>query len=345
VQVHTRMGREMSRTDHHVVFLLHAEDPAARREVEGAVAQALAASAQAPRLRIRLDGTELPAAAIAALVAGLRTLRERGGAIAVEPVTPEIRAALVLTGLDRVFAFPLDPETAARPRRPGGKRGIAAAKAAAAVLALVFALVRPPAPSSAAAGHPTDPAIIMQRLVDRNPELTSYEGRMHVDLKLTSFPFISQHFEASTYFKRPANYEVVFDRVPSYAHGFTKLFTDVGDPTNWERRFKITYEGEQQVRGHDDVVLRLVQRVRGMIDHETVLVDPAAWTIDSIRYDYYNGGHITMTQTFRQIGPYSLLAEQDAQIAIPHVTAVAHGTYTDYKTNVALDDALFSKKN
>ncbi len=82
-----------------------------------------------------------------------------------------------------------------------------------------------------------------------------------------------------------------------------------------------------------------------MIDHETVLIDPNAWTIDSIRYDYYNGGHITMTQTFRQVGTYSLLAEQDAEIAIPHVRAVAHGTYTDYKTNVALDDAVFSKKN
>ena len=62
----------------------------------------------------------------------------------------------------------------------------------------------------------------------------------------------------------------------------------------------------------------MVQRVRGMIDHETVLVDPNAWAIDSIRYDYYNGGHITMTQTFREVGGYSMLAEQNAEIAIPY---------------------------
>ncbi len=40
-----------------------------------------------------------------------------------------------------------------------------------------------------------------------------------------------------------------------------------------------------------------------------------------------------------------MLAEQDAEIAIPHVRAVAHGDYADYKTNVAVDDAVFTKKN
>ena len=75
-----------------------------------------------------------------------------------------------------------------------------------------------------------------------------------------------------------------------------------------------------------------------MIDHETVLVDPTAWTIDSVRYDYYNGGHITMTQTFRDVGGYSMLAEQHAEIAIPYAKAVAYGSYSDYKTNVAIDD-------
>ncbi len=344
MQVHTRMSREMIRSEQpHLILQLHAQDGDARRRVVEAVERVVALDEPAPRMRVVLSGDQLPAATIAGLVAGLRMLRERSGAIEIEPATPAIREALALTGLDRVFAFPLDPEARALRGQPSRKAGVAIVKAAAAALVAVLALLRFPA--SAAAPIPTDPSAIVARVVERNPDLSSYEGRMHVDLKLTSFPFISRHFDASTYFKRPANYEVVFDRVPTYASGFAKLFTDVGDPTNWERRFRISFAGEQDVRGHRDVVLRLVQRVRGMIDHETVLIDPNAWAIDSIRYDYYNGGHVTMTQTFRQVGSYSLLAEQDAEIAIPHVRAVAHGTYTDYKTNVALDDAVFSKKN
>jgi hypothetical protein len=80
-----------------------------------------------------------------------------------------------------------------------------------------------------------------------------------------------------------------------------------------------------------------------MIDHETVLVDPSVWTIDQIRYDYYNGGSITMSQQFQTIGGYTLLQSQRADIAIPHVRAVAYGTYSEYQTNVALDDAVFEK--
>ena len=94
---------------------------------------------------------------------------------------------------------------------------------------------------------------------------------------------------------------------------------------------------------HRDIALHLVQRVRGMIDHETVLVDPNTWTIDQIRYDYYNGGSITMSQQFETIAGYSLLLSQKAEIAIPHVHAIAYGTYANYQTNVALDDTVFEK--
>ena len=93
-----------------------------------------------------------------------------------------------------------------------------------------------------------------------------------------------------------------------------------------------------------DIELHMVQRVRGMIDHETVLIDPNAWTIDRIRYDYYNGGVVTMTQHFALVDGYTMLSAQTAEIKIPHVRAVANGTYTDYRTNVAIADSVFTKK-
>jgi hypothetical protein len=200
-----------------------------------------------------------------------------------------------------------------------------------------------PAPVAADDRDPGDPAAILARVVERNPDLASYQGRLHVDIRLISFPYIREHLDGTTYYKRPSNYEVVFDRVPSYARGFERLYTDVGDPAAWERRFVVTIAGETSFHGHRDVVLRMVQRVRGMIDHETVLVDPVGSTIDQIRYDYYNGGTITMSQQFQNVGGYSMLTSQRADIAIPHVRAVAIGTYSDYHANVAVDDAVFRK--
>ncbi len=325
----------MEQTASHASLRLHAASPDARPMIASAVDRLLAAHPEQPYLQVVLDGDGLPAEVVSALVTGLRRVREHGGAIEVVPATTAVRDALALTGLDRIFAFPLNPERARRPRRTMLER------LAAASFAVVVALIG--APTVAATEHPTDPAAILAQVEQRNPNLSSYRGRMHVDLRMTSFPFIMQHLDGTTYFKRPSNYEVVFDKVPPLAKGFDKMFADVGDPASWEKRFVVTYEGEHDFNGRKDLQLRLVQRVRGMIDHETVLVDPNAWTIDSIRYDYYNGGHITMNQTFREIGGYLMLAEQNAEIAIPYAKAVAHGTYSDYKTNVAIDDAVFTK--
>jgi hypothetical protein len=316
---------------------LNAEDPAARSQVTTAVDALLESHAARPRLSIELSGERLPSDTVAALVTGLRRLREHGGAVQVAPASVPVRDALALSGLDRVFAFPLIPEE--RPRR---RRSNVLGRMAVAAVAAVLAFVGMPA--FAAAEHPTDPSAILAKVEERNPSLSTYQGRLHVDLRMTSFPFLRQHLDGTTYYKRPSNYEVVFDKVPPLAKGFDKMFADIGDPANWEKRFVVTYEGEHEYNGRKALQLRLVQRVRGMIDHETVLVDPATWTIDSIRYDYYNGGHITMTQTFREVGGYSMLAEQNAEIAIPYAKAVAHGTYTDYKTNVAVDDTVFTKK-
>jgi hypothetical protein len=314
----------------------------ARATFEAAIDALRDANVPAPKLIVALDGETLPPALIATLVGGLRRLREVGGAIAVEPRTPALRDALALYGLDRVFALPLDPEAAPRtPRRRWMPRAVATALAI-----LVSAAGAWPAKAAVSSeAEPTDPAAIIARVIERNPNLTSFQGRLHVDIRLISFPFIREHLDGTTYYKRPSNYEVVFDKLPSYARGFEKLYTDIGDPANWEKRFVITPAGDATFEGHRDIALHLVQRVRGMIDHETALIDPATWSIDQIRYDYYTGGTITMSQAFRNVGGYLLLTSQRADIAIPHVRAVAYGTYSDYQTNVAVSPAVFEKNN
>jgi hypothetical protein len=300
-----------------------------------------------PRLRVVAGGDTLSAATISVLISALRKLREKGGAIELSGESEAIRATILLYGLDRVFAFPLGdgdaPQSLGVPRKRGPLGRMF--RAAAATVAFLVALPGLAMPAKADDAVITDPDAILSRVMERNPNLSSYQSRLHVEIRLTSFPFVRQHLEGSTFFKRPANYEVVFDKVPSYAKGFEKLYSDVGDPANWKQRFVISNMGRADFEGRSDIVLHMVQRVRGMIDHETVMIDPNAWTIDRIRYDYYNGGVVTMTQHFTPVGGYTMLSSQTAEIKIPYVRAVANGTYTDYQTNVAISDAVFTKGN
>lgn len=320
---------------------LSVSDPDARVRFEAAVEALLNERDGAPQLTVALSGDALPADLISMLVGGLRRLREVGGGIVIDPKTAQVRDAMALHGLDRVFALPLDPESAER--RPRVRWIPRMVTAAVALLALTTAFG--PLKASAQEQNAPDPTTILARVIERNPNLSSYQGRLHVDIRLISFPFLRQHLDATTYYKRPANYEVVFDHLPSYAKGFEKLYTDIGDPANWERRFVITALPETEFNHHRALALRMVQRVRGMIDHETVLINPDNWTIDQIRYDYYNGGSITMSQAFENIAGYSLLVSQKAEISIPHIRAVANGTYSDYHTNVALDETIFQKNS
>ncbi len=189
-----------------------------------------------------------------------------------------------------------------------------------------------------------DPQALIAKLVERNPTLDSFQAKVHVDIHMTSFPFLAPQLDGDTYFKRPNNYEVVFNKVPPYAKGFDKIYADIGDPASWNKRFTIAYDGTRDFGGHDDVDLRMVQRVRGMIDHEDVLVDPVNDTVDAMVYHYYNGGTIELDQKYSTIDGYAVVVEQEATIAIPFIKARARAVYSDYHTNVALDDSVFTKK-
>lgn len=184
---------------------------------------------------------------------------------------------------------------------------------------------------------------VIANLVSRNSALTTFQA--HIAIRLHSgIPFLNPTMEGITYFKRPDRYEVVFTKAPSYAKPFESLYSDIGDPAVWYKKFAYTLLGKRPYDGHEDLVLRLVERVRGSLDHEDVFVDPQRWVIDEMQYAYYSGGHITVQQTYQNQGGFSLLDTQHAVIAMPPFPrARADASYSGYQINVAIDDSVFTE--
>ncbi|MDQ2663119.1 MAG: hypothetical protein M3Y18_03690 [Candidatus Eremiobacteraeota bacterium] len=186
---------------------------------------------------------------------------------------------------------------------------------------------------------------IVVRMIERNPSLRSFRARVHVNVHMKSFPFLSPTLDGTSYFRRPDNYEVVFDRVPGYAKGFSKLFNDIGDPASWERDQSVQFEGMRSLNGRSVLVLRLAKKIHSDQLADTVAyVDPTEYTVAQMEWHYRNGGAIVMTQSFRSEGPYSVISSQHAIISIPHVRAVADSAYAAYQTNVAVDTSVFTQK-
>lgn len=195
-----------------------------------------------------------------------------------------------------------------------------------------------------AVAQPLSAQDVVSNLSVRNAMLLTFQA--HVDIRLhTGIPFLNPTFEGMTYFKKPDRHEVVFTKSPSYAKGFEQLYSDVSDPTVWDKKFVCTLDGEQDYNGNKDIVLRLVQRVRGSIDHESVLIDPRHWVVDQIVYDYYSGGRIQVDKGYDYADGLAVLSEEHAQIAMPLFPhARADARYTQYKINVAIDDSVFTEK-
>ncbi|HET9029590.1 MAG TPA: hypothetical protein VFN49_05385 [Candidatus Aquilonibacter sp.] len=208
------------------------------------------------------------------------------------------------------------------------------------------------APAAAQApAHPVNPAslnarAIMQKMVERNPALASYQARVHVDLRMLNFPFLAPKLDGTSYYKRPDHNEVVFDRVPAYAKGFEKLFNDIADPLAWQSDSNVTYKGLTKLDGYPVPLLTLVMTKKIYSDQiaDTVAyVDPNNYELLEMAWNYRNGGKIVMRQWYRDQGGYSLVSQQHVDISIPHVHAVGDAVYATYQTNVAVDDSVFKK--
>lgn len=211
-------------------------------------------------------------------------------------------------------------------------------------LLLAAGLLAAAAPAFAQAPVP-DAQSIMQRMEQRNPSLQSFQARVHVNTRMLNFPWLSPKLDGTSYFKRPDNYMVVFDRVPSYAHGITKLFGDVGDAVTWQKEWNVAFSGAQSVDGKHLLALTMTKKIYSdQIKDRVAYVDPATFQVVRMDTHYRNGGTISMTQTFKTEGGYTVIATQHADISIPHVHAVADATYGTYQMNVAVADSVFQKK-
>ena len=214
-----------------------------------------------------------------------------------------------------------------------------------AILAAVAFMATAPAFAQSPSPATLNAAEVIKRVNARNPALQTFQTRMHVQVRMTSFPFLSPHLDGTAYYKRAGNYEIVFDKVPFYAKGIDKLFADIADPSGWVADSNIVYRGIQTVGGKPYLVLRMTKKIYSDQIKDTIAyVDPTTYGIARMDWHYLNGGSIVMTQTYRNEAGYNFVSSQHADIHY-RVRAVADSGFDRYKTNVPLADSVFTKKN
>ncbi len=186
---------------------------------------------------------------------------------------------------------------------------------------------------------------VIKRINARNPSLHSFQTGIHVQVRMTSFPFLSPHLDGTAYYKRPGNYEVVFTNAPAYAKGMKQLFADIADPNGWIADSNIAFRGIQTLAGRQYLVLRMTKKIYSDQIKDTVAyIDPATYQVDRMEWHYTNGGSISMTQSYRNESGFNVVASQHVDVHY-RVRAVADSSFDRYKTNVPVADSVFTRKN
>ncbi len=207
---------------------------------------------------------------------------------------------------------------------------------------LLVALAVPVAASAPASPH--DAHAVIERMLSSNPRLVSYRARLHVAVHMLNFPYLSPQLDGTSYYKRPGAYEIVFDHVPFYMKGFSKLFEDVGDAATWERDQNVVLLGIREESGRPLLLLRMTKKIHSdILDYTDAYVDAQTYQVARMEWHYHSGGTIVITQSYREQNGFVVPSSQHATIDIPHVRAVGDATYDSYEMNVTLSEALFTR--
>ncbi len=219
---------------------------------------------------------------------------------------------------------------------------VSTTKRSIAALAGVLLTLSIAAPGGAESGAPLGPGndAVFKRLVALNAALKSYTATVVVAGELKSLLPLSYSTNGTVYYKQPDRQAVVFDSAPPFASSFKKLVIPAEPPATWQATNDVRVAGD----AGGTTTFRLTPKKQGRVDHLDVKVDDATATPREYTWTYTDGGFATFDQTYQQIDGNYLVAKQSGSVQTPSLRVDATTSFSNYKLNVAVDDAVFADK-
>jgi len=209
-------------------------------------------------------------------------------------------------------------------------------------LAAGASLAETAAPTGAVVTNPAVPNAgdLYRRMLAINAKLKTYTANVTLDIKMTSFPYLSPELTGTAYYKHPDKRAVVFDTVPVLAEQAKKVYPRVEEPVDWPRVYTITPLSDESGL----TTFRLIPKKNGRVEHLDVKIDDANATVDGYTWTYKDGGFVTFEQTFKTIEGNYLPEKLSGRVELPSYKANITSALSNYKLNVAIADSVFEEK-
>ena len=181
---------------------------------------------------------------------------------------------------------------------------------------------------------------LLARMAALNPNLHTFTAAMHAHVALKTFPFLSVDLAGTYYHKEPDQNKVVFTSgVPAVAASSTSS-TRTSSARALARRL---YGNGRFRRRHDDDVQARAAQARQRRPHRRSSQRQDA-TVDSMRWNYDNGGYAEMNSRYGEIDGNLVVTSQTGHVDEPGYKADITSTIDNYKINAPLSDCVFASQ-
>lgn len=180
---------------------------------------------------------------------------------------------------------------------------------------------------------------LLGRMAAINPTLRTFTATMHADVTLKTFPFLNVHLIGTYYHKEPDRNKVVFTSgVPMVAQQFDKLYAHIESPSHWSQVYTVSVVSDDG----QSTTFRLVPRKRGNVDHIDAVADDRSATVQSMRWNYDNGGFAEMRNRYGTVDGNLVIFSQTGHVQEPGYTADISSRLDNYTLNVPIADSVFA---
>ncbi len=184
-----------------------------------------------------------------------------------------------------------------------------------------------------------DPAY--KKMVAMNRDVRSSIADIEVHTKVKSFPPMSLTFRGHSYFKAPDRQRVVFDNVPGMIEGMVKDSPSIAPAALWPQHYHVTVE---KLGGGLRTFHLTALSAADPISAANVTADAKSGLMSRVSFVGRNGSTVSNDLTYMPLGKHMVVATQSGSAAGKGYKADVTTTFSNYRLNAAVDDAVFTKE-
>jgi hypothetical protein len=179
---------------------------------------------------------------------------------------------------------------------------------------------------------------LLRRAIDPNPTLASYTASAQLSATLHVVIPDHKNFSGAVYYLRPKR-KIVFQNVSGALSRFKDLASTTPTYDQALAEYTITpLTDNGSVSTYSMVPKKQGSRVKSVtlsVNDSTALVSRAAWL-------YTNGGTLSFSQTYTNVGTFRLPDKADISARFPGYSVDGTITFSNYKPNAAVSASVFA---